>query len=59
LGKGAPPLLIKILSWVVTAYMAFNLLGNLTSPSLAETLVFGPITLLLVLSCAWVSISKA
>jgi hypothetical protein len=55
---GRPSVLIKVLSWIVTAYMALNLLGNLTSPSLAETLVFGPITLLLVVSCALVSLSK-
>jgi len=58
LGEGQPSTLIKVLSWVVAAYMVFNLLGNLTSPSLAEKLVFGPITLLLVVSCAVVSLSK-
>jgi hypothetical protein len=58
LGQGPPSLLIKILSWIVTAYMVFNLLGNLTSPSLAEKLVFGPITLLLVVACALVSLSE-
>ena len=58
LGASSPSTLIKVLSWIVTAYMAFNLLGNLTSPSLAETLVFGPITLLLLISCALVSLSK-
>jgi hypothetical protein len=63
LGQGPPSdvrpsALIKVLAWIVTAYMAFNLLGNLTSPSLAETLVFGPITFLLVISCALVSLSK-
>jgi len=59
LGASPPSTLIRVLSWIVTAYMAFNLLGNLTSPSLAEKLVFGPITLLLVLSCALVSLSRS
>jgi hypothetical protein len=58
LGQVQPSTLIKVLAWIVTAYMAFNLLGNLTSPSLAETLVFGPITFLLVISCALVALSK-
>jgi hypothetical protein len=57
-GSGSPPIWIKVLAWIVTAYMALNLLGNLTSPSLAEKLVFGPITLLLLIACALVSISK-
>ena len=59
LGASPPSTLIKVLAWIVTAYMCFNLLGNLTSPSLAETLVFGPITLLLVISCALVSLSAS
>ena len=58
LGKQPPSTLIKVLSWVVTAYTVLNLLGNLSSPSMAEKLVFGPITLLLVLSCTLVSLSK-
>jgi hypothetical protein len=58
LGKQPPSTLIKALSWVVTAYVALNLLLNLASPSLAETLVFGPITFLLLVSCALVVLSK-
>jgi hypothetical protein len=52
------PLTIKVLSWVATAYMAFNTLGNLTSSSKAEKILFTPITILLFLSCLLVSISK-
>jgi hypothetical protein len=58
LRQGPPPLWIKILAWLVTAYMAFNLLGNLTSPSMVEKLVLGPITLVLVIVCAVVALSK-
>ena len=58
LGDQPPSMWIKILAWLITAYMALNTLGNLASPSLAEKLVFGPITLLLVVSCAVVSLSK-
>jgi hypothetical protein len=57
-GQGAPSLAIKILSWVITAYMAFNVLGNLASQSRAETLLFGPLSLALALSCLVVSASR-
>jgi hypothetical protein len=57
-GHGPPSLAIKILSWVVTAYMALNVLGNLTSKSRAETLLFGPLSVVLLVSCLVVSISK-
>jgi hypothetical protein len=57
---GAPvTTLFKVLSWVVTAYMLFNVLGNITSPSLGEKLLFTPISILLVVACFIVSISKS
>jgi hypothetical protein len=49
---------VKILSWVVTAYMLFNLLGNLTAPGFLEKFIMGPITLLLSIASFLVSISK-
>jgi len=58
MGTLPPPLAIKILSWFITAYMAFNTLGNLTSVSATERLVFTPITVLLVVACFVVSRSK-
>jgi hypothetical protein len=58
LGEGPPSTLVKVLSWVVTAFLVLNTLGNLASPSLAETLVFGSITIVLVVACAIVSLSK-
>jgi hypothetical protein len=58
LGQGPPSTLIKILAWLVTAFLALNTLGNLTSSSLAEKLVFGTITVLLVVACAVVSLSR-
>jgi hypothetical protein len=57
-GAGEITLLIKILAWVVTAFMAFNTLTNLTSQSKAEKLIFTPITLILTIVCFVVSISK-
>ena len=59
LGASPPSTLIKVLAWIVTAYTALNLFLNLVSPSLAETLVFGSITFLLVISCALVALSKS
>jgi hypothetical protein len=57
---GAPvTTLFKVLSWVVTAYMLFNVLGNITSPSLGEKLLFTPISILLVVACFIGSISKS
>jgi len=53
-----PTTAIKVLSWVITAFMGLNTLGNLTSVSSSERLVFTPITFLLVVSCAVVSLSK-
>jgi len=49
---------IKILAWLVTAYMAFNTFTNLTSQSTAEKIIFTPITLALTVVCFIVSISK-
>lgn len=58
IGNSPPTTAIKVFSWVITAFMALNTLGNLTSVSGLERLVFTPITLLLVVSCAIVSLSK-
>ena len=52
------PLFIKVLSWIVTGFMAFNTLGNLASTSKAEKIVFAPLTVLLTLSCLIVSASS-
>jgi hypothetical protein len=52
------PILIKVASWIITAFMAFNTLGNLTSLSTAEKLVFGPATLILTVACLLVSASS-
>jgi hypothetical protein len=51
------PILIKMASWIITAFMAFNTLGNLTSLSTTEKLLFGPVTLILTVACLLVSAS--
>lgn len=53
-GRGA-----RIAAWVITAYLALNLLGNLTSSSLGEKALFGPLSALLVVSCAMVSLGRS
>jgi hypothetical protein len=52
------PMLIKALSWVVTLFLALNTLGNFASKSVAERAVFGVTTLILVMSCLLVSLSR-
>jgi hypothetical protein len=52
------PIFIKIVSWIITAFMALNTLGNIASTSTAEKLIFGPITLILTVACLLVSASR-
>jgi len=58
LGVMPIPMVIKIFSWVITAFMAFNTLGNIASSSKMEKLIFAPITILLTLACLIVSASN-
>lgn len=53
------PTFIKILAWVITAYSALNFFGVITSLSMGEKLLFGPISFLLLISCLLISGSKA
>jgi hypothetical protein len=52
-------LIIKVLSWLVTAFSALNFLGILASLSRGEKILFGPISFLLLLACILVSLSKS
>jgi len=58
IGSAPIPVMIQVASWIITAFMAFNTLGNLASKSLKEKLVFGPITFLLTLACLLISASS-
>jgi hypothetical protein len=49
---------IKVFAWIVTAFMALNTFGNLTSQSTAEKMIFTPITAMLAVVCFVVSISR-
>jgi hypothetical protein len=58
LDAGRPGGLIKALSWVITAYLLLNTLANFASPSVGEKLLFGPLSLILAVSCLIVSLSR-
>ena len=53
------PVIIKVVAWMITAFMAFNTLGNITSLSTNEKLFFGPVTFMLSVACLLVSASKS
>jgi hypothetical protein len=59
LAHARPSRLIKILAWVVTGFLILNTLGNFASSSTAEKFVSGSLTLVLVLACLLVSVSKS
>lgn len=52
------PMNIRFLSWIITAFMAFNTLGNLASLSIGEKILFAPISFLLAIACLIVSASS-
>lgn len=52
------PVFIMLVSWIITAFMAFNTLGNITSLSMKEKLLFGPLTFILTAACLLVSASS-
>ena len=56
--NAAPSRMINVLSWVITAFLLLNTVGNLASQSSGERILFGPISLLLAVSCFVVSFSK-
>ena len=51
--------IIKVLSWLITAFSALNFLGVLASLSSGEKILFGPISFLLLVACIVVSLSKS
>lgn len=57
-GSMPQPIVIRVLAWVVTGYMALNAAGNFASVSRVERFLFGPITVLLALSSLIVAASK-
>jgi hypothetical protein len=59
LAHAHPSRLIKILAWVVTAFLFFNTLTNFASSSTAEKVVFGSLTLVLAIASLLVSASRS
>lgn len=49
---------VRIAAFVITAYLALNVVGNLTSPSDAERLLFGPLSAVLVIACGVVASAR-
>ena len=45
------PTAVRVGAWLVTGYMALNVLGNFASKSPVEKFLFGPLTILLTVSC--------
>lgn len=58
-GKVPIPVFIKVVSWIITVFMAFNTLGNIASISTNEKLIFGPVTFVLSVACLLVSASRS
>jgi hypothetical protein len=59
LADSRPSRLIRILAWVITAFLFLNTLGNFASSSIAEKLVSGSLSLVLAIACLLVSASKS
>jgi len=57
-GSVPVPAVIQIGAWGVTAYMAFNTLGNFVSVNTIEKMLFGPITFMITIACLLVSVSN-
>jgi fucose 4-O-acetylase-like acetyltransferase len=49
---------IKILSWIITAFLLLNTVGNLASQSVEEKFLFTPITFVLAVACFVVASSR-
>lgn len=56
-GNGPIPGWIMVVSWIITAFMVLNTLGNIASKSTHEKIIFGPVTFLLAVACLLVSAS--
>jgi hypothetical protein len=57
-GNTPIPVFILVVSWIITAFLAINTLGNITSLSTNEKLLFGPVTFILTVACLLVSASR-
>jgi hypothetical protein len=58
-GDAPPSRWVGIAAWVISGFLVLNTLGNLTSLSSVERLLFTPISLVLAASCVFVALSSA
>jgi hypothetical protein len=58
MGSQPAPTWVKIMAWVITLFLMLNTLGNLLSPSLAERVISGSMSLIAALACLLVAISN-
>ncbi len=59
ISKGrTPSKFFFVMSWVITGLMLLNTLGNITSKSALEKMIFTPATIILFVTCLIVSLSK-
>jgi hypothetical protein len=59
LGSVPAPTAIRVLAWVVAGYMAFNTLGNFASVNNIEKWLFGPLTIIISITCLIVAVSSS
>lgn len=57
-GSVPPPTAVRIAAWVVTGYMVLNTLGNFASVSTVERFLFGPMTIVMAVTCLIVAASR-
>lgn len=59
LGSVPAPTAIRVLAWVVAGYMALNTLGNFASVNNIEKWLFGPLTIIISITCLIVAVSSS
>jgi hypothetical protein len=57
-GSMPQPAIIRVSAWVVTGYMVLNTLGNFASVSNVERFLFGPMTIVMAVTCLIVAASR-
>jgi len=57
-GPETIPSTIKVSSWFITSFLALNTVGNFSSKSIGEKILFTPITFLLTITCFIVASSR-
>ncbi len=58
LGRMPQPKMIRIAAWIVTGYMVLNTVGNFASVTNVERFLFGPMTIVLVITSLIVAASR-